>query len=145
MGISYYQTMVLIPPSHPFSMEQFVELLGQRFQSQTFGEVVGQHPNNPLQAWITRDDWRLYIALETEPHVLIESAEVAAALVKDQTITTLISQCSQRITIFGDPDPTMTYFNTYILTLEVLDTIEGLYIFENAATSIRLSGSEKPL
>src|SRR5207237_402271 len=75
-------------------------------------------------------DWTFRIYWEAEPHVVIESREIAVKFPSAGIDSAVIASCARRITTGGDSDPDMLHFNDYVHVLEVLERFKGVYLFD---------------
>jgi hypothetical protein len=79
---------------------------------------------------ISIEDWQMRIWANSDPSVLIESQEIAAAHLEpeDPNQSTLLTY-GFRLEISCDLDPNLDRFNYYIHVLEALETLPGAIIF----------------
>lgn len=82
---------------------------------------------------LTFGNWSLYMYLQSEPHVLEESQEIANIFGRNHPDRAVIATCDSRFEISCDLDKRMDHFNDYILTLEQLSSISGVFVFEDAS------------
>lgn len=138
MGYSFYSTMILIPADQSINFAYLFDRLKERFSQRDHSSVEWE---GTKKIRILRNEWSLYITWEDEPHVLLESKEIAERFVSDEQDQAVIGQIAQRIEIGADPDPEMIYFNDYVFLLEVIDEFSGLYVFDPYTGEIKKSGA----
>jgi hypothetical protein len=129
--MSYTASVLLAPGSHVSLQDAELKLLNFFRKKTTQPTVSTQHRENKLV--LTFGDWSLYIYLNSEPHVLRESQEMAELFGKNHPHKAIIATCDSRFEISCDPDKSMDHFNNYILTLEQLSSISGVFVFEDAS------------
>ena len=76
------------------------------------------------------NDYSLQIAREQLPHVVEESAEIAAHFGADHPAKDRIAQCKCRFSTSGDDDPDMMHFNDYLFVGEALERLGNVYRFD---------------
>jgi hypothetical protein len=125
MGYTPYKIMVLLPQGHRLTFADLIKKLRNKFSRNPKIAV----DVNGTQALIRHGEWFLTVAWEDEPHVAIESQEIADGLARNNADHDVIVACSRRITTWGQPDPNMDYFNDYVFVLEVLESISGVFVY----------------
>ncbi|MEL6110926.1 MAG: hypothetical protein AAFU85_33380 [Planctomycetota bacterium] len=78
------------------------------------------------------DGYVLQVAREQLPHVIEESAEIAAQFGADHPAKDRIAKCICRFCITGDDDPDMMHFNDYLYVGEALDRLGTVYRFDQS-------------
>ena len=134
MGYTYYKTSLLIPDRYELTFSDLVEKIKKRFSKMIDREIEISGTNTII---LHHGEWFLDIYWEDEPHVLIESEEIARLFASDRSDRSTIAACSRRITTAGQPDPNMNYFNDYVYVLEVLEGMPGLFVFDSHAGKIQ--------
>lgn len=137
MGYTPYRTMVLIPDGHSLTFLDLVGRLQNKFSGQSGFDV---QVNTSGVIAVGRNGWSLRVYWEDQPHVVIESREIAERFVTDDTDRAIVAACRSRITTAGDPDPGMDHFNDYVYVLEILEEISDAFIFDPEGGEIRKTG-----
>ena len=77
-------------------------------------------------------DYELQVAREQLPHVVEESAEIAAQFGVDHPAKDRIAQCECRFCTSGDDDPEMIHFNDYLFVGDALERLGIVYRFDQS-------------
>ena len=78
------------------------------------------------------DGYTLQVAREQLPHVVEESAEIAAQFGGSHAAQDRIAQCKCRFSTSGDDDPEMMRFNDYLFVGEALERLGTVYRFDQS-------------
>ncbi len=141
MGYTYYKLIALIPKEARVSFDEIYERLKRKF-----GKIEGVKLERPEVKHIQLrfNDWLFHLHLEDEPHVALESREIAATVVNKRADGDLIASSDKRITTYGMLDPDMEHFNDYVFVIEVLESVPQLYIFDPNDGKLWKSGETPP-
>jgi hypothetical protein len=82
---------------------------------------------------LTSAGWSLRVHSEFEPHVLVESQEIAELYGAGRSDRAAIARCAHRVTIDSDDDPGMNHFNDYVFVLETLERLGAVTLFDPVA------------
>jgi hypothetical protein len=137
MGFIYYDTIFLIPSGHSLSFPALAEMFRNRFADDRTLVKVEEGQANVLV--LRSNGWTLRVAWDDASYVLEESVDMAQFAVGEEEKAAMAS-CARRITTGGDDDPGAIYFNVYVMALEVLDAIPGLYNFDPYTMQVRKTG-----
>lgn len=128
--MSYTASVLLAPGTHISLQDAKVKLLNFFSNDRAQYPVSTEHNDNRLV--LTLGNWSLYIHLNSGPQVLQESQEMAEAFGQNHSNRAVIATCDSRLEITCTPDKNMEHFNNYILALEHLSSISGVFVFEDA-------------
>lgn len=139
MGYTYYKFMVMIPDGVEISFDDVYKQLKAKYEKSMTTTVTHPESNHIL---IQRDSWSYYLDLSDEAHVIIESKEIAGHFAKHRDDGETIASSKTRIEGYGDADPNMKYFETYISVREVLEEIPHVYHFDSQEDKLWKTGDE---
>jgi hypothetical protein len=125
-----YESLVLVDPEAAVTAGQLASEL-RRFYAgaQDAPEIVQSGETVSLQ-W---SDYMLEVGESHAPHVLEESAEIAAERAAAHPDKERIARCACRFEISGPEDPDMDHFNDYLFVGEALARLGRVYRFEQAS------------
>lgn len=69
-------------------------------------------------------EWTCCVYLSSEPHVLVESQEMAELFAATRPEQEEIATCKRRFEVIGNPN--MDYFNDYLFVLQALESFSGV-------------------
>lgn len=141
MAYTYYRLLAFIPKGAALSFDQVYERLQRKF-SRIKGAVVERPEANHIQ--LKFDEWLFHVHLEDEPHVAIESEEIAGMFKNKRPDWEVIASSDKRISTHAMPDPNMDHFNDYVFVMEVLEAIPELYIFDPNDGKLWKAGETPP-
>jgi hypothetical protein len=109
--------------------------MGQRFRTEASVKVTLEtDPSiSERHVQVSWDDWSLRVYSEFEPHVLLESREIAELYGAGRSDQSEIASCANRVTIDSDDDPGMDHYNDYVFVLEVLEQLGAIALFDPVA------------
>ncbi|MBD2496508.1 hypothetical protein [Nostoc sp. FACHB-280] len=126
-----YNALALITPDCNITLADAEIKLVQFFnRDSTKPSMSLSRDDNRLR--LTFDGWSLYIYLATEPSVLQESQEMANRFGQNHPDKAMIATCNSRLEISSDADENMDHFNDYVLSIEQLSKIPGIFLLEMA-------------
>jgi tetratricopeptide (TPR) repeat protein len=117
MGYNYYNYLVPIERSaEPRALfDQITEKFAAKFTTERIRDTIT----------VKFDDWKMWVHFSEEPHVIIESQEMAENSGRPE-----LADCPARLEIHAEDDPNMDYFNEHLYVLEVIEPNKGVYIFD---------------
>ena len=127
MGYTPYVVLALITPQADADFASVSEAIRTVYERRQIPVQIEQHDKHCILYF---DAWSFRIYWEDEPHVLVESQEIAVKFPSTGIDPAVIASCAQRITTAGDSDPDMLHFNDYVYVLEVLERFKGVYLFD---------------
>jgi hypothetical protein len=127
--MAYYQLMVLLSGDSTLTAESLADRLGKRFAYDPNVKMVIEDGKDHLLR-VQWADWSLRLYFEGEPHVLVESEEIAEHYAASHPERKTIAACKRRLSMSGDDDPNMDHFNDYVFVMEVLESFPGVYLFD---------------
>ena len=81
------------------------------------------------------EDWLMRVYTNHEPHVLVESQEIAAAYMEpDDPRQAALATYGFRLEVSCDTDPDMDRFNYYVYVIEALASFPGAIVFDPTTT-----------
>jgi hypothetical protein len=114
-----YSAFGLLKPDSDFTMTEAAKRLSSRFPTYT----VEHRPDTIV---VSSADWEIHLVLNASPAVIEESREIAGHIGGSDDAKDLAA-CDRRVELGSDtPDPEMEHFNDYLLTIEVLQSFQGL-------------------
>lgn len=122
----FYRLAVLIPPDHALNFEIFIGRLRDKLASSGFSIQT----DGTKLVHLHKASWQYHLSWEDEVYVQSESAEIAEIFGKDDSQKHLIGQCARRISGWGDDDLAMRHFNDYVLVMQAIEDIPGIFIFD---------------
>lgn len=127
--MAYYRLMVLLSDETTLTVESLADRLKKRFAYDLNVTVVveGEKADLLLVQW---GDWSFHLGYESEPHVVIESEEIADHYAASHPEQKKIAACKRRLSMSGDDDPNMDHFNDYLFVMEILESFPGVYLFD---------------
>lgn len=128
-----YNLMVLLTEEATFSMEQLALRLTKEFASENAKVLLEGHGTGGLCIVVRFGDWTFQIGHEDQPHVVVESKEIAEYYGKGRPDQHRIAGCKRRITVSGDDDPNMDHFNDYCFLTAVFEEYPGVILFDPQA------------
>jgi hypothetical protein len=127
MSYTPYRVLALISPEVKWEFTQVIDAIRGAYDRMHIPVQIDQGEKRCILRF---DDWTFRIYWEDEPHVLLESQEMAWKFPTKAIDPSVIASCSRRITTGGDSDSDMMHFNDYVHVLEVLESFEGVYLFD---------------
>ena len=125
--VAWYELIVLLTDQTNLTVEELVDRLRNRFSPDPVVTVSVEHGDLIRVQW---DDWSFHLSYESEPYVVIESAEIADLYASTHPGKPQIAVCKQRICMSGDDDPNMDHFNDFLFIHEVLESFSCIYLFD---------------
>lgn len=114
-----YRAFGLLKPDSDFTLTEAAQRLSARFPTYTVeqkGDTIA----------VSSANWEIRLVLNESPEVIEESQEIAAHIGGSDDARD-IAACGRRVEVGSDmPDPEMEHFNDYLITIEVLQSFEGL-------------------
>jgi hypothetical protein len=132
-----YSSLALLPPDITTTLTELQSLFEAKFANwnqATVGTGTWEH-NGHLFISITVDNWQLRVSYSNEPHVIIESQDIARIFAKERDDKDIIASCASRFEVSSDDDANIEYFNAYVFVLEVLETIDGAILIDTIGGS----------
>ncbi|GBE92961.1 hypothetical protein [Nostoc cycadae] len=132
MSQIFYNALALIAPdcdiTLPNAEVKFVQFFNRDPIKPSMSVSQGE---NRLK--LTFGGWSLYIYLDTEPSVLQESQEMANHFGQNHPDKAIIATCNSLLEISSDADENMNHFNDYVLSIEQLSKIPGIFLLDMAS------------
>ncbi|MBE9208056.1 hypothetical protein IQ244_16295 [Nostoc sp. LEGE 06077] len=126
-----YNALALIAPDCGITLQDAeIKLVNFFNHDPTKPSMSVSHGENRLT--LSFDRWALYIYLDMEPSVLQESQEMANRFGQHHPDKEIIATCNSRLEISSDTDENMDHFNDYVLSIEQLGKIPGIFVLEMA-------------
>lgn len=114
-----YRAFGLLKPNSDFTLTEAARRLCARFPQYTVEQTTDT-------ITVSSADWEIQLVLNVCPAVIEESREIAAHIGGSDDAQD-IAACSRRVEVGSDmADPEMEHFNDYLLTIEVLQSFQGL-------------------
>jgi hypothetical protein len=136
-----YQAFIMLPAQTAPSIELVRDRLQQVFDRIEAGTRIETTAPNRLNIAISsgkdeaNEDWQMCVCTNSEPSVLIEAQEIAAAhMESDDPRKPILATYDFRIEIGCDPDPSMDRFNYYVHILDSLEKLPGAIVFDPITT-----------
>lgn len=124
-----YKALVLLPPTSSTSIEEVKDKLRTFYKNDERDVIVQQHET---VIEIVIRGWTCSVHLSSEPHVLIESQQMAEIFAAARLDKDEIATCNRRFEVISEPDPNIDYFNDYIFILQALESFPGIKIWDAA-------------
>lgn len=123
-----YSAFALLQSSSDFVLDEAVSRLKVRFPDFT----VERGGN---QITVAKGDWEIILGENSDPSVLVESAEMAEKIAGEDGSE--IAACARRIEVSSDiPDPFMEHFNDFLIVIEVLQSFRGVIAIDPKEPSL---------
>lgn len=127
MSFSYYSYLILIPETTDITLEAYKNAL-EEFYADDDRQIIISLDNGQITLAINM--WELYITYADEPHVLLESEEMAAEYANGMPHQNAIAGCAARFETTAMDDPDMEFFNDSLYVQEAAESIGQVYIFD---------------
>lgn len=124
-----YQAFILLPSDSDVSIEDVRQAL-ENYYVDDPRDIAFDTADNSLDVAI--EDWDLYVTVNSSPHVVEESEEMAEMFANQRPDKDEIAACGKRLEISSEEDEDMDYFNDYIEIIEQLGKFKGAKIWEGA-------------
>ena len=141
MSYTSYKLLILIPPDNEITLDEIEKHLRARFERR--GDVrIERKSSTHIEIFF--GDWRFHVYWQDEPSVVIESQEIANVFAKSRQDQEIIASCRKRITTAGSLDPNMAHFNDYLSVYALLESLENVYMYDEAIGELWKSGEPAP-
>ena len=135
-----YEAFVLLPHAK-FTLAGVARLLRARFVHRPDVRVL----LGSIVRVKTSDGWVLKVWHNREPHVALESAQIAQALAAgdctgaspkalERARAAGLESFPARLELLCGPDPDMAHFNDYLFALEAMQALEGSVAFDPSSS-----------
>ena len=125
--VAWYELIVLLTDQSNLTVVELADRLRNRLSHDPAVTVSVEHGDSIRVQW---HDWSFHLNYESEPHVAVESAEIADLYASTHPGKPNIAVCERRISMSGDDDPSMDHFNDFLFIQEVLESFSGVYLFD---------------
>jgi len=122
-----YSLLVLLTDQTTLTLDTLAQRLSKRFSYDP--AVVIEHGTSDV-VLVQWGAWSVHIGYENEPHVAVESEDIADRFATSHPSRSDIAFCMQRLSVSGDDDPNMDHFNDFLFVMEVLESYSGVYLFD---------------
>lgn len=124
-----YDALVLVHPGAPVTRDMLAAEL-QRFYTSTAGEKPDIVESGADGLQLQFPGWTLRARFAQEPHVLVESAEIAERFGANTGKQDRIAACSTRFEVAADDDFDMEHFNDFVHVIETAQRLGEIYAFD---------------
>lgn len=124
-----YKALILLPPTSSASIAEAEDKLRTFYRNDGCDAIIQRH-ETVIEVII--GEWNCCVYLSSEPHVLVESQEMAELFAAARPDREEIATCNRRFEVIGT-DPNMDYFNDYLFVLQVLESFPSVKVWEGAA------------
>jgi hypothetical protein len=136
MGYSYYSRLIMIPASVEVNFDEIHSKIEEAFaRSKHF--IISRPSPNKIE--ITFNEWTYHIAWGI-PYP--EDVQVISETDPERSDIEIIASSTRTINIWGDPDPNMNHFDTYLIVLGVIEEIPDVYHYDNFDGNLWKSGED---
>jgi hypothetical protein len=122
-----YSLLVLLTDQTTLTLDTLAERLRKRFSYDPAVLIEHKTSDVVLVQW---GAWSVHIIFENEPHVVVESEDIADRFAASHPSRSEIATSKQRLCVSGDDDPNMDHFNDFLFVMEVLESYSGVYLFD---------------
>ncbi len=127
MSFSYYSYLILLPETTDITIEAYKNAL-EEFYADDEREIIILLENGQITLSINM--WEMYITYSDEPHVVLESEELAAEYANGSAHQGAIATSATRFETHAMDDPDMEFFNDSLYVQEVAEGLGEVYIFD---------------
>lgn len=124
-----YEALILLPSDSDVSIEQIHQIFETYYSSKPNDVTFNVKESRLI---ITIDNWDFRIDLNSEPHVIEESKDLANLFAEGRADKDKIALSGIRLEISTDDDDEMDFFNYYVESLEQLEKLKGSKVWESA-------------
>lgn len=124
-----YSLLALLTDQTTLTLDALAERIQERFSCDPDLKVLVERGKNDLLL-VGWSDWSFQLDYETEPHVAVESSQIAADFAATHPARSQIAACQRRLSLSGGDDPQMDHFNDYLFIVEILESFKGVYLFD---------------
>jgi len=126
-----YESLILLDPDVDITPEQLATELRRFYGGKDWApEELTVRGQSLLLRW---PGYLFEVARESVPHVLDESAEIAAKYGAAHPDRARIARCTKRFCTQADDDPDMEHFNDYLFVGEALARLGKVYRFDQSS------------
>jgi hypothetical protein len=126
-----YETLILIDPRSTISADAIEQALRKVYPKDDSESPVITRSGSSFSVTWEQFAFELYVA--REPHVLVESGEIAEQFAKGRAEQQHIASCASRVELSGGADPEMKYFNDYCWIVGGVEQLGIVYTFDSGS------------
>ena len=123
-----YKQLFLVPAESNPSLKKLKDAIRAQFASLNLPQkVVVSLRGDSLT--VTIGNFRFFIGFSCEPHVLLESQEIAERFAAQHPARDAIAAVSCRFELSSSNDPNMDHFNDIVFICQAVESLGPVYIF----------------
>jgi hypothetical protein len=122
-----YETFVMLPTTTQVTLPEIETRLRTLFSNSIKTRPDFQISQRADYIELNFTNYRFYVGIADEPHVLREAQEIAAEFPEVE----FKGEYDKRIEISADDDPNMDYFNDFVFIVEELQNLEGAIAYQH--------------
>ena len=124
-----YQAQILIARDNDADLAAAYSLLLERRLEEETSEIELKDG----QITLSVENWAMRISLNDGEDVAVESQEFSEIIGKERADKLEIAKCRRRFEVGCDEDDEMDYFSVYLTTLERLEDLGRVWVFDVAS------------
>lgn len=126
-----YESLLLIHPDTPISSAALASELRRYYQRSHQLPTIVERGASGLDLRFANYDF--HADYDRSPHVLEESADIAARFGAKTGKQERIAACSSRFEVRADDDPDMSYFDDFLYIIEAAQRLGEIYAFDTSS------------
>ena len=140
MGLHYYNYLVLVAPESSISFNGLKENINTFFARFPNHEMLLEDLSNEYSQRfeVTINGYKMYISLDQNPDVAIESAEQAEGY-----NLPILATCKSRFDIYADDDPDDVHYDEHLMIMERFSDYDGTWILDGYLGKVYGIGAER--